>query len=132
MENKEEELMFKFQMFEQHIRQLQEQMQAVENGIAELSSLHVGLEEIKGSEGKEILAPIGRGMFLKTKLLSEELVVDVGEKNFVKKTVPESQKIIETQIAKLGDLQKELADNLEKINAELTKTFMAAQKKTNI
>jgi len=131
MESQEEqELMMKLQMFEQQIRQLQEQMQAVENGIAELSSLHLGLEDMKGAGGKEILAPVGRGMFIKTKLLSEELFVDIGEKNFVKKTIPGSQKIIASQVKKLEELKKELANNLEKINAELTNTFMATQKKT--
>ena len=85
MDEAQQELMFKLSMFEQQIQQIQQQLQAVEQGVAELTSLNLGLEEIVGSEGKEIMAPIGRGIFVKAKLLSEELIVDVGGKNFVKK-----------------------------------------------
>ncbi|MEJ2267588.1 MAG: hypothetical protein P8X70_00745, partial [Nanoarchaeota archaeon] len=78
MEDAQQELMFKFRMFEQQIKQLQQQIQAVEQGVGELSSLDIGLDELKGSEGKEIMAPIGRGIYIKAKLLSEELTVDIG------------------------------------------------------
>ena len=75
------------------------------------------------------MAPIGRGIFIKSKLLDEELTVDVGGKNFVKKSIPDTKSILEEQIKKLEQVREELNQNLEKINEELTKTFMAAQKK---
>ena len=59
----QQELMFKLQMFEQQIQQLQQQLQAVEQGIVEISALNFGLEDFKGAEGKEILAPLGKGIF---------------------------------------------------------------------
>ena len=99
MEDKE--LMQKFQMFEQQIMQTQEQLQAVEQGTLELKDLTSGLSELIGKEGKEILAPIGRGIFVKAKLLSEELTVDVGEKKFVKKSIDDTKKIIDDQLGKL-------------------------------
>ena len=74
-------------MFEQQIQQLQQQLQLIEQGIIELDSLALGLNDLEGGSGKEILAPVGRGIFAKTKLVSEELTVDVGGKNFVKKSV---------------------------------------------
>ena len=67
---------------------------------ADLTSLSLGLDEIKGAEGKEILAPLGRGIFVKTKLLSEDLTVDVGCKNSVKKNVSQTNKILEAQMKK--------------------------------
>ena len=100
MEQNQQELMFKLSMFEQQMQQLQQQLQAVEQGIVEMNNLNFGLEELVGSKDKEILAPIGRGIFVKTKLLSEELTVDVGGKNFVKKSIPEAKKIINEQIKK--------------------------------
>lgn len=128
-EKDQQELMLKLSMYEQQIQQLQQQLQAIEQAIVEMNSLNLGLDELVGSEGKEILAQIGRGIFAKTKLLSEELTVDIGGKNFVKKSIPDTKKIIEEQIRKLEDVKKELEDNLEKINEELTKTFMSAQGK---
>lgn len=115
--------MFKLGMFEQQIQQIQQQVQAVEQGIVEMNSLNFGLDELVGKEGKEILAPIGRGIFVKSKLISEKLTVDVGGKNFVKKTIPETKKIIEEQIKKLEDVKKDLNDNLEKLGGELMKVM---------
>lgn len=123
MEEKQQELMFKLSMFEQQIQQIQQQVQAVEQGIVEMNSLNFGLDELVGKEGKEILAPIGRGIFVKSKLISEKLTVDVGGRNFVKKTIPETKKIIEEQIKKLEDVKKDLNDNLEKLGGELMKVM---------
>ena len=115
----QQELMFKLQMFEQQAQQIQQQLQAIEQAIIEMSSLNLGLDELKGSEGKEIMAPIGKGIFAKTKLLSEELTVDVGGKNFVKKSIDDTKKLINKQIKKLEDIKKDLEDNLEMLGREL-------------
>ena len=127
--DKEQELMLKLGTFEQQIQQLQQQLQAVEQGIVELNSLNFGLDELKGGKGKEILSPVGRGIFAKTKLLSEELTVDIGGKNFVKKSIPETKKIIEEQTKKLGEIKDDLEKNLENINLEIREVIMGAQNK---
>ena len=127
MEEPSQEMMFKLQMFDQQIKQLQQQLEAVAQGIAEMTTLSVGLDELVGKKGKEIFAPIGRGIFAKAKLESEELNVDVGQGNFVQKSIPETKKIIEEQIKKLKDVQKELEEGLQKIGEEFNKTIMEAQ-----
>lgn len=124
----QQEIIFKLQMFEKQIQQLQQQLQAVEQALVEITSLNLGLDELKGAKGKEVLAPIGRGIFAKTKLDSEGLLVDVGGKNFVKKTIPETKKIIEEQIKKLDDVKKELNENMEKVGEEMNNVFAEAQK----
>jgi prefoldin alpha subunit len=127
MEKNQEELMQKLGMYEQQIQQLQQQLEAIEQAIVEMNSLVLGLDGLIGSKEKEILAPIGRGIFVKTKLISEDLTVDVGGKNFVNKSIPETKKLIEDQVIKLEDVKKELNENLEQINQELTTVFMGAQ-----
>lgn len=129
MEENQQELIFKLSVFEQQIQQLQQQLQAIEQGIIEMNSLNIGLDELVGKKGKEILAPIGRGIFAKTKLLSEELTVDIGGKNFVKKTIPETKKVIGGQIKKLEDIKKEFENSLEKLGEELTKVMGEAREK---
>lgn len=122
--NSEQELARKFMMFEQQIRLIQEQLQAVEQAIVDLGNMNFGLDELVGKTNSEILSPIGRGIFAKAKLISEELLVDVGGKNFVKKTIPEAKEILKEQIEKLVGIKKELENEMEKINKELTEVFM--------
>jgi len=127
MEQDQQELMFKLSMYEQQIQQIQQQLQAVEQGIMDLSTLSLGLDDIKDGKDKEIFAPIGRGIFVKAKMLSEDLTVDVGGKNFVKKSIPDTKKIITDQIQKLEEVKKELNDNLEKVSNEVTGIIAEAQ-----
>ena len=119
-QEEQQELIFRLSMFEQQIQQLQEQINAVEKGIEELKSLDNGLDEIKQGVGKEILAPLGRGVFVKTKLESEKLTVDIGGKNFVEKSVPDTKSIIEDQITKLNSVKKDLTRNLEQMSQEMS------------
>ena len=132
MEKNQQELIFKLSVFEQQIQQLQQQLQAVEQGLIDLSSLNLGLDDFKKSENKEIFAPIGRGIFIKAKILSENLTVDVGGKNFVQKTIPQTKELIEEQIKKLEEIKKELSNNLEDISMELDKTMLDAKKQEKV
>ena len=119
MEENQQELIFKLSMYEQQIQQLQQQLHAVEQGIMEMNALNEGLGELVGSVEKEIMAPIGRGIFVKTKLLSEDLTVDIGNRTFVKKNIPETQKLIKEQLVKLRDVKMELNDSLDKVGEEM-------------
>lgn len=121
--NSSQELMFKLSMFEQQIQHLQQQLQAVEESIVDMGLLNVGLDEISKSVGKDILAPLGRGIFVEAKLLSDKLTVDVGNRNFVKKTVPDTKEIIEAQIKKLNEIKVELNEKIEEISKELTEAI---------
>ena len=122
-DDKQQELMYKLAMFEQQIQQLQQQLQAVEQGIVELGNLNFGLDELEGGKGKEIMSPIGQGIFAKTKLLSEDLIVDVGGKNFVKKTIPETKDLIENQIKKLDEIKKDLQNSINEIGKDFEKSL---------
>ena len=124
----QQEIMYKFSMFEQQIQQLQQQLQSIDQTIVEMDSLNLGLDDLKGGQGKEILAPIGRGVFTKTKLDSEKLIVDVGGKTFVEKSIPDTKKIIKEQIEKLEGAKKEVGNSIEKINQELTNLMLEIQK----
>jgi prefoldin alpha subunit len=131
MENEQEqqELLYKFSMFERQIGELQQQIEAVERGIVDLTSLNFGLDELVGSIGKEIFAPFGKGIFVKAKLISEELNVDIGSGNFVKKSIPETKELVEEQIKKLEQIKGELEHNLEQLGEEITKMMNQNQEK---
>lgn len=130
MENNEkaqQELMAKLQMYEQQIRQLQQQMEAVEKAIVDINSLNLDLDDLKGSSGKEILASIGKGIYVKAKVDSEKLFVDIGGKNFVRKDIDSTKELIQGQSKKLEDVKLELEGAMENINKELTEEFMKSQ-----
>ena len=118
MEQNQQELILKLSMLEQQIQQLQQQIQAVEQSNIELQNLSEGLNEFKNSEGKEIMAQIGRGIFIKSGIISEDLLVDIGGQNFVKKSIPETQKLINEQIENLKEVKANLSDSVEEISNE--------------
>ena len=126
--NAEQELTFKFQMMEQQIVAIQQQLQAVEQTLINMASLNLGLDEIK--KDKEILASVGAGIFAKAKIISEELVVGIGDKNYLKKSIPQTKKLIQEQILKLEKVRESLEGELEKINEEITRTMIEYQGKT--
>jgi len=126
----QQELMFKLQMYEQHINQTQQQQQAVEQGVVDLNELMVGLEDLKGKEGQEVMAQIGKGIFVKTKLISEDLTVDIGNKSLVTKSIEDTKTLIREQLGKLDEARTELSNGLEQIQGEmagLVEQFQATQ-----
>lgn len=123
----QEELNRKFQIFEQQIMQIQEQSRAVEQAILDLTQISTGLETIIGNGDSEVMAPIGRGIFVKAKLLSEDLTVDIGGGNFVTKTIAQTKEMIGEQSEKLNGMKEELDQEMERINTELTKTMQEVQ-----
>jgi prefoldin alpha subunit len=128
-ENSQNEIMMKLGFFEQQIRPIQQQLEAIEKGIIEMNSLRIGLDEFKGAKDKEILSQIGKNIFVRTKLISDELIVDIGSGNFIKKSIDDTKKLIGEQIKKLDNLKNELNSALEKISEEMTNTIMEAQNK---
>jgi len=124
-----QEVLFKINFLEQQIQQLQLQFEAVEKEISELNFMALGMNELIGSTGKEIFASIGKGIFTKAKIISEELLVDVGGKNFVKKNISETKKMIETQIGKLNEVKEELNRLIKSAEGEFKKAILEIERK---
>jgi prefoldin alpha subunit len=114
-------------MFEQQMQQIQQQLQAVEQGVAELNDLNKGLDDLVGKKDNEILAQIGRGIFIKANLISEDLIVDIGGKKFVNKSIPEAKGMIDKQIAKLMEVNEQLTKSMNELNGEVMKMISGVQ-----
>lgn len=121
----------KFQMFEQQMQNMQEQLQAVEQNMAELQSLKIGVEDLRGGKDKEILAHLGKGFFARAKLVSEDFLVDIGDKNFVKKDVDGAKKLMDKQISKMESLKEEIANAQGGIQKELENLLKEVQGSEN-
>ena len=128
-EKNQQEILFKLSLIEQQMQNLHSQLQAVEQGIVELETLKIGLEEFNNSKGKEIIAPLGKGIFTKAKIISDKLIVDIGNKNLIKKSVKDTQKLIVEQIGKLREAKKELNKNLEATSKNAEKMIKSFEEK---
>ena len=53
-----------------------------------------------------------------------------GDKNYLKKSIPQTKKLIQEQILKLEKVRESLEGELEKINEEITRTMIEYQGKT--
>jgi len=127
MEKQEQENMYKLSIFEQQINQLEQQLQAVNQRIVELSNLNLGLDDLKNSKDKKIMAGIGKGMFIKAKILDDNLLVDIGGKNLVKKTIPQAQKLISKQVEKLSEIKKQIEDSIEELAKKISEVIEKSQ-----
>lgn len=121
----QEEFNEKLKKFEEQIKPIKQQLDSVEQALSDLYSLHTGLDEIK--EGQEILAPVGKGIFVRAKTLSEDLTVDIGGKKYVKKSVPDTKNLIGKQLEKMQQVKEELNQEMEKINNQLSETMRQYQ-----
>lgn len=114
-----EEYLMRLNMLEQRIQKVQEQLMLVEQQRAEISSLSSSLDKIKGKKDREILAHIGKGIFIKSKIMNnDEIIVDVGSKVFLKKSIDGGKEIIEKQLEELANVKDILLEDLSKTKNE--------------
>lgn len=122
----EEEIQRKYlelQLIEKQIKQIQQQMQFMEQQLLELNSLSNSVEEITKVKPKtEILVPLGAGVYTKAELKdNKDFIMNVGADITTTKSAKESISIIENQIAQLKAL-------LEQLSAELENAAIAGHK----
>ena len=115
------ETVLQISLLEEEAKKIEEEILTIDKQILEFKSLLESLEEIKKAEKKEILASLGKGVFIKTELKEKNFFVNVGGGVVVKKKHDETKKIIEKQIRELEELKKNLVKELEKIDFSLKK-----------
>lgn len=133
----ENELRTKFaelQLIDQQMKQVQKQIQTLNQQQQDLKLIEESLEELKNTEnGKEMFVPISSGIFVKAELKdSNELLVNVGSNIAVKKSVDESKKLIFNQGIELDSLKKQMLGQLEKLSGkamEIEDVLIKAQQK---
>ncbi len=128
-EKKAQELYMEFQMLEQHIKQLQGQLEVITNQLIELNTTRNSLEEFnKINMDKEVFVPLSSGIFAKAKIKdTSELIVNVGANVVVKKDIDSTKKLIQNQIEEIKKIQKQMIDNLEKMTNHAEQLEMQLQ-----
>ena len=114
-----QESIIKIQMMEQEANHFNEQLQMIEQNIKEMQDLKASLEEIDKKENKEILANIGKKIYIPVEIKDKNLIVEVGRGHYVKKTVSETNNLVEEQINKLSDGKIQIMTRLEELQNEM-------------
>ncbi|MBI2650012.1 prefoldin subunit alpha [Candidatus Woesearchaeota archaeon] len=132
MENREkkaQEMYMEFQMLDQHIKQLQKQLEAVTHQLIELAVTDNSLEEFnKISSGKEIFVPLSSGIFAKASVKdTSELLVNIGANVVVKKDVDSTKKLIQKQMEEIKKIQGQMIRELEKLTSHAAQLEMQLQ-----
>lgn len=115
----ENEQLIQLQVIEQETQQLEQQLQLIEQSLIEMQNLNSSLDELEKTDKKDIFANIGRGIYIPAEIKDKTLSVEVGNKVFVKKSIPETKEIIEDQVQKLGSVREQISDRIEDLRGEV-------------
>ena len=109
------------QMINQQVSQSQKQMEMLDNQIQDLYITKDALKQIGTTEvDTEILVPLAAGIFIKAKLLdNNETIVNVGSGNTVKKSMSESEELIDNQIEEITKFKIELESNITNLISKM-------------
>ncbi len=126
-EQNNQEYLIQLSVLQQQAEQIQQQITAIDRQISEMRVFETELNELKSGRGKEILAQVAKGIFIKSEIKEDNLFVNVGEKNFVKKNIEDTKKLIFQQSQRLNEVKKSLLEDLDKINKDLEKILGTIQ-----
>ena len=128
-EKKVQELYMEFQMLDQHIKQLQKQLEAVTHQMIELNATSNSLDEFNKTEsGKEVFVPLSSGIFAKANISdTSALLVNVGANVVVKKDIASTKKLIQNQMEEIKKIQKQMIEELEKLTSHAAQLEMKLQ-----
>src|SRR3989344_458620 len=109
-----EELLIKAQTLQQESQEVENNIKIVNEHIGELTKFKENLEFLDRDGEKDILASLGRGVYIKSKIEDDKkLFVEIGAGVIVKKTPLETMKVIEEQIRKFEEAKLQLKTQLE-------------------
>jgi prefoldin alpha subunit len=122
------EILQKAMILREESEESEKQLEFVQQQITELDEFSKTLEELEKNTEKEMLAPIGKGVYAKAIRKDEKLFVEVGAGVMVRKTPDEARKIIEEQIKKFTQTRVQLTAQLEKFREEFGKMLKSVEK----
>lgn len=116
-----QEQIMQIQMLEQEANQFNQQLQIIEQNVIEMQELETSLLELDSGENKEILANIGKRIYLPVEIKDKKpkLIVEVGKGNFVEKSISDTITIIKNQIERLAEARTEVSERIEQLQQEM-------------
>ena len=120
-ESQQKSKIIEFQILNQQVPQLHEQIQVINNNIQELQILKNSLEELESvRKDQEILIPLGQGIFTKGNIINpDELITNVGSNILIEKNLKDTKDTIKINILNLSKAlertEEEISRNIEKL-----------------
>ena len=123
-------------MLEDQIGQMEERVRLIDREILELQNIILSLDELTDVDDKEAMVPIGKNVFVKSKVNNcNEVYVNIGSKTIVKKTIIEAKKLFEEKKDKFLEAREYIGTDADKIIKRIGKVdseIMDIQNKINI
>ncbi len=130
----QQEYFMQVQMLGQEAEKLEQQMQIMEQQINELTAVRESIVAIKESnsdekeKNTEILANLGKGIFVKADLKEKNLYINIGKDVIVKKSPEDTIKIIDQQLEKLSAGKESLMERIQQLQIEMNNILQRARK----
>jgi prefoldin alpha subunit len=126
--NAKQEKMIELQLIKQHMSQLRQQAEILEQQKAEVTVLAESLAELREIKNeKELLVPLAQGVFVRSKISgAEEFLVNVGSGVVVKKSAEDTISLMMKQAEEIGGVISNIA---EKMNILAYKAASIEEKK---
>jgi len=125
-----EQLMLRLQQIQSEGKEIEEKLQIVDQQVKELSQFSEGLKEFGKEKEKsnEILASVGKGVYVKSEMKEDSLFVDVGSGVLVKKSIDDTKQVVEEQLKKINEMKIHFGTQQEALNEELRTLIEEFQK----
>lgn len=104
----DQETIMRAQMIEQKVNEIEQNLEVVNEQINELENFKKSLDNFDKSNSGEMLASLGKGVFVKTEVKDKELLVNVGRDIYVNKSAKETMAVIAEQSARLNEVKQQL------------------------
>lgn len=116
----QQEIILEAHQIEEESQHFQQQLGLIDEHISDMSSFQDALSTFSKENTSEILAPLGRGVFMKAQRMQEEkLFVDVGAGVVVRKSLGETKEIIVEQLSKLSEARLSVISHLAELNSRM-------------
>lgn len=109
----DQEKLFRASLIERQINELESRLEMINQHISELNQFQEYLDIFSKSSNNEMLSSIGKGVYAKTKLLSKDLLVEVGAGVVIKKNPEEMKNVIESQLSKFAEVKSHIMAETE-------------------
>jgi len=109
----DQELLMNASMLENQSRELEANLEIIDREIVDLEKFLEGINHLSKSKSNEILASLGKGVYVKSSINESKLYVNVGQGIIVKKTPESTAKVIENQIQRLTEVRAQILQQLE-------------------
>ncbi len=128
MDEEEARISYELQYYQKQAEEIERQLSQLQMLLQENSSTQAALDALLVAGDAETISPLGGGVFFKAKILdSKKVLVDVGGRVIVEKTVPDAKAVLEQRRKTTLDTVARLEKNFEEVARKIQSLSQAAQ-----